>query len=82
MGVKRRNHFAPRKAATGFAMLAAVAASAAVGALAQNPTSAANPFWGSVTAQPVTGETVKLSLDDAIQRGLKNNLGLKETESV
>jgi len=63
-------------------MLAAVAASAAVGALAQNPTSAANPFWGSVTAQPVTGETVKLSLDDAIQRGLKNNLGLKETESV
>ncbi|MGD0158315.1 MAG: TolC family protein [Terracidiphilus sp.] len=80
--MKRRNHFAPRKAATGFAMLAAVAASAAVGALAQNPTSAANPFWGSVTAQPVTGETVKLSLDDAIQRGLKNNLGLKETESV
>ena len=31
-----------------------------------------------MTAQPVTGEPLKLSLDDAIQRGLKNNLGLKE----
>jgi hypothetical protein len=41
----------------------------------QNPTSAANPFYGSVTAQPVTSEPLKLSLDDAIQRGLKNNLG-------
>jgi outer membrane protein TolC len=38
-------------------------------------------FWGSVTAQPVTGEPLKLSLDDAIQRGLKNNLGLKEAEN-
>ena len=47
----------------------------------QNPSSAANPFWGSVTAQPVTGESLKLSLDDAIQRGLKNNLGLKEAEN-
>ncbi len=50
-------------------------------AQAQNPTSAANPFYGSVTAQPVTGEPLKLSLDDAIQRGLKNNLGLKEAEN-
>jgi outer membrane protein TolC len=29
----------------------------------------------------VTSEPLKLSLDDAIQRGLKNNLGLKEAEN-
>ncbi len=46
-----------------------------------NPTSAANPFWGSVTAQPVTDEALRLSLDDAVQRGLRNNLGLREAES-
>jgi outer membrane protein TolC len=50
-------------------------------AQAPNPTSAANPFFGSITLQPATDETLKLSLDDAIQRGLKNNLGLKEAES-
>ena len=49
---------------------------------AQSPTSAANPFWGSVTAQPATGEVLKLSLDDAVERGLKNNLGLKEAENA
>jgi outer membrane protein TolC len=48
---------------------------------AQNPTSASNPFYGSVTAQPMTSEPLKLSLDDAVQRGLKNNLGLKEAEN-
>ena len=47
-------------------------------AQSQNPSSAQNPFWGSVTAEPVTGEPLKLSLDDAVQRGLKNNLGLTE----
>jgi outer membrane protein TolC len=46
-----------------------------------NPTSAANPFYGSVTAQPLSDETLKLSLDDAVGRGLKNNLGLKEAEN-
>jgi outer membrane protein TolC len=35
-----------------------------------------------VTAQPLTSEPLKLSLDDAIQRGLKNNLGLKEAENT
>ena len=34
-----------------------------------------------MTAQPVTGEVLKLSLDDAVERGLKNNLGLKEAEN-
>lgn len=46
-----------------------------------NPTSASNPFFGSVTARPVTDETLKLSLDDAIALGLKNNLGLNESEN-
>ena len=43
--------------------------------------SATNPFWGSVTARPLTDETVKLSLDGAIELGLRNNLGLKEAEA-
>jgi outer membrane protein TolC len=33
-------------------------------------------FQGSVTAGQATGQTMDLSLDDAIQRGLKNNLGM------
>jgi outer membrane protein TolC len=32
-------------------------------------------FQGSVTAGHATGQTLDLSLEDAIQRGLKNNLG-------
>src|ERR1039457_2263022 len=34
-----------------------------------------NNFQGSVTAGHASTETIDLSLDDAIQRGLKNNLG-------
>ena len=64
------------------ALAVAALACAAAAAHAQNPTSAANPFWGSVTAEPVTGEPLKLSLDDAVERGLKNNLGLKEAENA
>lgn len=45
-----------------------------------NASSAMNPYWGSVTAQPVTSEMLKLSLDDAVKRGLKNNLGLREAQ--
>ena len=89
MEVKREEHLVTRKAAASYARRAAMgllaflvlAGSIAVDARAQNPSSAENPFWGSVTAQPVTGEPLKLSLDDAIQRGLKNNLGLKEVEN-
>lgn len=55
---------------------------AGAGAAAQNPTSATNPFLGSTTAQPLTDQTVKLSLDDAISRGIQNNLGLKEVENA
>jgi len=50
-------------------------------AQAPNPTSATNPFYGSITVQPASESTLKLSLDDAVQRGLQNNLGLKESEN-
>ena len=46
-----------------------------------NPSSATNPYWGSVTAQQLSDQPLKLSLDDAVKRGLKNNLGLKEAEN-
>lgn len=51
-------------------------------AQAPNPSSAQNPFYGSVTARQLTDEPLRLSLDDAIQMGLKNNLGLKEAENA
>jgi outer membrane protein TolC len=84
MAVNRRGYFVFRWDASWLAAILAVAcAGSALGARAraQNPTSATDPFWGSVTAQPATAQTLKLSLDDAIQRGFKNNLGLKETEN-
>jgi outer membrane protein TolC len=63
--------------------LLAILILAASGATAQapNPTSAVNPFFGSVTARRASDEALKLSLDDAIGMGLKNNLGLKEVEA-
>lgn len=45
-----------------------------------NPSSLSNPFFGSVTREPATEGVLKLSLDEAVQRGLKNNLGLKGPE--
>src|SRR5208283_155787 len=63
-----------------FLVLLAVAG-AHLHAQAANPTSAANPYFGSVTAQKATDETLQLSLDDAVRRGLQTNLGLKEAES-
>jgi outer membrane protein TolC len=52
-----------------------------VHAQAPNPSSTVNPFFGSVTAHPATDEVLRLSLDEAIALGLKNNLGLKEAEN-
>jgi outer membrane protein TolC len=46
-----------------------------------NPSSAANPYFGSVTLKPATDQVIPLSLDEAIRRGLENNLGLKEAEN-
>lgn len=65
--------------------LAILAASAlafvpALHAQGSNPSSSANPYFGSVTAHPATEDTLKLSLDEAIAMGLKNNLGLRQAE--
>ncbi|MGB6974330.1 MAG: TolC family protein [Terracidiphilus sp.] len=46
-----------------------------------NPSSAQNPYFGSVTVQMAGGDALRLSLDGAIQMGLTNNLGLKEAEN-
>jgi outer membrane protein TolC len=63
-------------------VLAVVIVFCAIGAGSQasNPSSATNPYYGSITAQPKTDEVIHLSLDDAIHRGLANNLGLKQNE--
>ncbi len=53
----------------------------ALNAQTGNPSSASNPFYGSVTLKPATDEVLQLSLDDAIRRGLDTNLGLKEAEN-
>ncbi len=73
--------FVPRPVfAAFFAAIGLSAAALPVCAQTANPTSATDPFYGSVTVEPVSGGIVKLSLDDAIRRGLRNNLGLKEAE--
>ena len=83
MLVKRTGSFVFRRA--GSSVVCAVLALPGVGAQlhgqASNPSSATNPFYGSVTVQRVTDDVLKLSLDDAVHRGLENNLGLKEAES-
>jgi outer membrane protein TolC len=60
------------------AILCVVAGAASLPAQSSNPTSAANPYYGSVTLTPATDQPIQLSLDDAISRGLQNNLGLKQ----
>jgi outer membrane protein TolC len=82
MAVNPRHHFdfGPTASALFLLILLGVGAAAAL-AQAQNPSSASNPFYGSVTDQPATSEPLKLSLDDAVERGLKNNLGLREAEN-
>jgi outer membrane protein TolC len=62
-------------------MTALICAEAAAYAQSPNPSSAFNPFFGSVTVHPATDETLKLSLDEAVRRGLENNLGLKQAEN-
>jgi len=51
-------------------------------AQASGPT--AQSYQGSITVGQATGQTLDLTLDDAIQRGLKNNLGviLSATETA
>jgi len=83
MEVKSDRYFAFRSGKAGVILAALALAGAVVPVRAQmgNPSSATNPFYGSVTAQPVTDAVLKLSLDDAVRRGLENNLGLKEAEN-
>lgn len=83
MEVKSDKYFVFRSGKAGVILAALALAGAVVPARAQmgNPSSATNPFYGSVTAQPVTDAVLKLSLDDAVRRGLENNLGLKEAEN-
>jgi outer membrane protein TolC len=64
------------------AICALLVAASAIAAQTPNPTSKANPYYGSVTLKPATDEVLHLSLDDAIQRGFQNNLGLKEAENA
>jgi outer membrane protein TolC len=82
--VSKVSHFVLRQAVPVFFAILVLSSGAAVvvHAQGQNPSSAANPFWGSVTAQPVNDAVLKLSLDDAVRRGLTNNLGLREAESA
>lgn len=69
--------------AVAFAFLAVFGLAGAGVAAAQmgSPSSESNPFYGSVTVAPANGELLKLSLDDAINRGLANNLGVREAAS-
>jgi outer membrane protein TolC len=84
MSVSRTFTPASRRAGR-FVLLAAVCAAYAGRSLqgqTANPSSANNPFYGSVTVHPVTTEPIQLSLDDAVRRGLENNLGLKQSENA
>lgn len=64
------------------ALFCAACGISAVQGQSANRSSAANPYFGSVTLKPATDEVIQLSLDDAIRRGLENNLGLKEAENA
>jgi outer membrane protein TolC len=70
-----------RLAPASISLLVLAVAGTAANAQASNPSSAANPFFGSVTAGKVSDETLKLSLDEAVRRGLESNLGLKQVEN-
>jgi hypothetical protein len=83
MEVSQAPHFVFRRAGMPvlFSLLVLAGAGTAAYAQAQNPSSASNPFFGSVTVKPASDETLQLSLDEAVSRGLQNNLGLKEAEN-
>ena len=82
MLVSRASQFPARRVGVSFCVaLLLVAAAPFSHAQSSNPTSASNPYYGSVTLAPATDQTIQLSLDDAIARGLHNNLGLKQAEN-
>src|ERR671928_103340 len=47
---------------------------------ATSPTSSQDPFGGSVVSEKATDQVIAISLKDAINRGLKANLGALLTE--
>jgi outer membrane protein TolC len=80
--VNRTQDFVFRLVPVSFSLLALAGMGAGAVAQAPNPTSAGNPFFGSVTTSRANDETtLKLSLDEAVSLGLRNNLGLKEAEN-
>ena len=83
MDVRKVAYFGSRWAgARGWcAAVALVCAAGVAHAQMGNPSSGQNPFYGSVTLRPATDEVLQLSLDEAVRRGLENNLGLREAES-
>jgi outer membrane protein TolC len=90
MGVSDEDYSVPRRTAPDCSAVVVLLIGATLGvfpgasaqAQMENPSSVANPFWGSVTVEPVTANPLMLSLDDTVERGLKNNLGLKEAENA
>jgi outer membrane protein TolC len=83
MAVRRTAHGVFRGAGARVLCVMMTLSAAAALARAQmgNPSSASNPFYGSVTLHSATDETLQLSLDEAVRRGFENNLGLREAES-
>lgn len=83
MTVNRRHQSAAKRIRLPLcvALLCATAGATLARAQSANPTSATNPYYGSVTLAPATDQPIQLSLDDAIARGLQNNLGLKQAEN-
>jgi outer membrane protein TolC len=82
MTVRNQVHFSSRRVGARVLCAAmALACVSAVHAQSGNPSSATNPYFGSVTLHPATDEVLQLSLDDAVRRGLDNNLGLREAEA-
>ncbi len=81
MEVNRARQSVSRRWALPALLAVCAAASLTLDAQQSNPTSAVNPFFGSVTLRPASDGALRLSLDQAIARGLQNNLGLKEAEN-
>jgi hypothetical protein len=61
MAVNRKQHFGFRRLNALVILVLLFSVGWAASAQAPNPTSAANPFFGSVTAQARSDETLKLS---------------------
>ena len=70
------NHSSTRLCARALAISLAALLPCVLVAQAPTPTQSASPFQGSIVQGEVLAQPISLSLDDAIQRGLKANLGV------